>query len=262
MIGARAIMALLTPRPGGDAGQMTAHRELSLGPRGAKHISGGAQMAAIIALLEQETGQPLIQASGQFLGSPKTGEHFTLRIDDLRKGKSISLADVKLLVGTDVRVRAAASLGARSDIGAHQWLIAPSAPPPDECPPLPFIRSDPGDLHRNLDIRLAHDPRGDPRGELVFWVGWNGGGQVPSAFLALIADYLPEAVHFNIGRPAGAVSLDNAIRIIGTAETSWLLCHTKLSGIANGLFHGEMAIYSVEGGLLAVAGQSGVVRLL
>jgi acyl-CoA thioesterase II len=262
MIDAKALMARICPTPDGDHWTMKADRALSLGPPSGKHISGGAQLAAIVSLLEQQTGQRLIQATCQFRGSPMAGENFELHVDHLQRGRNITLAEASIVADGSVRAKAVASLGSRPDIGTHQWLVAPVVPEPGGCGPLPFIRSDPGDLHRHLDVRIARSPDGLATGELIFWVGWNGVGPVPNAFLTLIADYLPEAVHFNLGRPAGATSLDNVIRILGADETAWLLCHTRLSGLSNGLFHGAMAIYNQQGKLLASANQSGVVRLI
>jgi acyl-CoA thioesterase II len=262
MIDAKALMERVCPTAEGDHWTMTADRALSLGPPGAKHISGGAQLAAMVALLEQQTGQRLIQAACQFRGSPLNGESFELHVDHIQRGRNITLAEASLVADGNLRAKAVASLGSRPDIGAHQWLVAPVVPEPDECRPLPFIQSDPGDLHRHLDVRIAREPDVPATGELVFWVGWNGAAPVPAAFLTVIADYLPEALHFNLERPAGATSLDNVIRIFGADETAWLLCHTQLSGVSDGLFHGTMAIYSQAGKLLACASQSGVVRLI
>jgi acyl-CoA thioesterase II len=262
MTGAESLVALLAPVAKDARWTMNASRALSLGPADAKHMSGGAQLAAIVALLEEETQLPLIQAACQFRKSPLSGEDFELHIDYLHRGRSITLAEISLVTRGKVGTKATASLGARPDIGAYQWRTAPQAPEPAQCPPLPFIRSDAGDLHRYLDVRIIRAAGDNAAGQLAYWVRWNGDGPVPNAFLTIIADYLPEALHFNLGRPAGASSLDNAIRILGSADTDWLLCHTQLSAMSNGLFHGTMDIYAQNGKLLALASQSAVARLI
>jgi acyl-CoA thioesterase II len=258
----RDLLDLLKPEWTGDQWHLTAHRALCLGPPDGKHMSGGAQSAAIVALLEAETGRPLIQLAGQFLASPASGETASIAIDAMQSGRAISLASASIARGANRSAVFSASLGERPDAGSFNWEAAPVAPPPQECAPLPFVRSDPGDLHTHLDIRMAHDPRAQVDGRLLFWVRWDDTAIVPAAFLALIADYLPEAIHFNIGRPAGAVSLDNSLRITGRAATPWLLCETRLQAVANGLFHGRMSIFAQNGNLLALASQSGVVRLI
>jgi acyl-CoA thioesterase II len=246
------------------AGKRTikAARELCLGPPNAKHVSGGAQLAAIVALLEAQSERPLIEASIQFRASPPDGNEFIVTSPWANRGRSITQAEAHLSQDGKVLATALATLGARNDIGTFEWIKAPAAPPPDTCPPLPFIRMDEGDLHSHLGFRIANDPQNDRDGRLLSWVPWANEEPVPSAFLALIGDYLPEAIHFNIERPAGAISLDNKLRIIRRTSTRWLLCETQLEAVNDGLFHGSMSIFNENGALLAVASQSGVVRPL
>jgi acyl-CoA thioesterase len=52
------------------------------------------------------------------------------------------------------------------------------------------------------------------------------------------------------------------VRIVSRAPTDWLVCETRFAGIDAGLFHGDMTIHARSGVLLALASQSGVVRLL
>jgi acyl-CoA thioesterase II len=255
------ILALLSGTDTGAGKRMiTAARQLCLGPPTAKHVSGGAQLAAIVALLEAQSQRPLIEASIQFRASPPSGSEFIVTSPWANHGRSITQAEAHLSQDGKVLATALATLGSRDDIGNFGWAKAPASPPPEDCPPLPFIRMDESDLHSHLGFRIANDPDKDRDGRLLFWVPWTGAEPVPSAFLALIGDYLPEAIHFNIGRPAGAISLDNKLRIIRRTLTRWLLCETQLEAVSDGLFHGSMSIFDEDGALLAVASQSGVVR--
>jgi acyl-CoA thioesterase II len=264
MRGAGYILTLINPAPTGAEGhwRMHAHRNLCLGPPGGKHLSGGSALASVVTLLEGETKRPLIQASAQFLASPPANSPFEIAVTHLQNGRSISQAVATLLIDGNEAAIITASLGSRPNVGDFVWAVAPTVPPPEVCPPVPFVRIDDGDLQSCLDIRLAGDPRMNPAGHAQFWIGYDGEGSAPAAFLTMIADYLPEAIHMNIGRRAGAVSLDNVIRIITRAATPWLLCDIALDAISNGLFHGRMAIYAQDGTLFATASQSGVVRLL
>ncbi len=258
------IMTLINPAPTGieRRWRMTAHRNLCLGPPEGKHLSGGSALASVVALLEHETERPLIQASAQFLASPTTNSLFEIILTRLQSGRSLSQAAASIMIEGKEAAIITASLGSRPSFGEFIWAVAPAVPPPETCPPVPFVRMDEGDLHSQLDIRLAGDPRVNPNGRAQFWIGYDGEGLVPAPFLTMIADYLPEAIHMNIGRRAGAVSPDNVIRIVARAATPWLLCDIRLDAISNGLFHGRMAIYAQDGALLASANQSGVVRLL
>lgn len=235
-------------------------RRLCLGPPGAKHLSGGACSAILIDALEQATGKPLIQASAQFLNAPSVDDIITVRLEHHRPGRSIDMASASLMTAGAPQVRLSASFGTRRDIGDYQWKRDIEVASPEESTDIPFVRADPGDLHTVLEMRLAAEPRD---GRLLFWVrSPNQPITSPARFLALIADYLPEAIHFSIGRPAGAISLDNSIRVISNQLTEWILCVAQLEAIQRGIFHGRMTLVSQRSEILATASQSGVVTLL
>jgi acyl-CoA thioesterase II len=240
---------------------MQAHRHLCLGPSSGKHLSGGSSIASVVRVLEAVTKRSLINANAQFFGSPKVDQTFEIAILKQIAGKSITQALGCVRVGDRDLVLVTASLGKRDDAGCFVWEQAPVVPTPEQCPRVPFVRQEEGDLHTHLDMRLALDPRANPQGRAIFWVRTDSTDPVTSAFLCQIADYLPEAIHMNMGRPAGAVSLDNVVRMLGRATTPWLLCDIQLGAISDGLFHGRMAIFAQDGTALALASQSGVVRL-
>ncbi|MEL7542055.1 MAG: thioesterase family protein [Pseudomonadota bacterium] len=235
------------------------HR-LCLGPPGGKHISGGACTAILIDALEQVTGKPLIQTNAQFFATPKANENATVTVDRRKPGRSVEMISAVLTHAAELQVVLSGSFGTRRDIGDYHWTHPPDFPSPDKGMKMPFVRADPGDLHTILDMRLATDPED---GRMVFWVRTPSRLNMrPARFLALIADYIPEAIHMSIGRPAGAISLDNSIRVTGHQPTDWTLCVTELEEIKHGIFHGRMTIFSEGGELLATASQSGVVKLL
>ncbi len=66
----------------------------------------------------------------------------------------------------------------------------------------------------------------------------------------------------NVGRPLGATSLDNVIRIIARPITPWLLFDIQLSAIVDGIFHGRLTVFTQNGEVIACASQSGIVREL
>lgn len=243
-------------------GKSVAHRALSLGPPGRKHLSGGSTLAIAIGALEITAHRPLIQAHVQFVAAPLCGSEFHVRIDTLRSGKSIAVARCTVFTENGDAAYVSASLGQRNDLGTFPWAMMPEVPAPDDCPPVPFIRKDPDDLHSYLDIRLALDPRNDPKGHVCFWVKTPPNSNLTTAFVALIADYLPESIRMNTGQPFGASSLDNMVRIASLTQCDWLLCNIHLDAIASGLFHGHMEIFADDGTLVAVASQSSVVQKL
>jgi acyl-CoA thioesterase II len=259
---ASAIRALVNPVQTSvpELWEMTAHRHLCLGPSGAKHQSGGSTVASVITVLEAATQRPLIQAGAQFFGSPRAGEQFQIEVRRRQDGRTITQA-VAVVIASGVEVAfVSASLGARKDLGEYNWEVMPVAPPPADCPRVPFVRQEEGDLHSHLDVRLALDPRINPQGRAQFWVAADSTESIPAAFLVQVADYLPEALHMKMGRPVGATSLDNVVRIVQRKPTPWLLCDIQLAAVLEGVFHGRMTMFSQDGTLLACASQSGVVR--
>ena len=241
----------------GGAYHFTAVRELCLGPPSGKHLSGGAAMAAAISALEIETGKPLICASGQFVGSPAAGAQVDIAISIAKAGRSITHARAETSSNEVSLLNLQASVGARSGDADHTWSSRPDAPPPSSCEKLRFIRMDENDQHSHMDFRHVSKSGGT----MTFWAKAPQDRAIRSSDLALVADYLPEAVHGALGVPAGAVSLDNELRIIKRERSDWLLCVTELSTVANGLFHGRMDVFSEAGSLVGLASQSGVVRL-
>jgi acyl-CoA thioesterase II len=263
MTGADGILRLLAPKSDGGHGYaLSVSRALCLGPPNAKHMSGGASLACAVLAIEAATGRVLVQAHAQFLSAPGVGAQVVLQPQILQSGRTLTQARTSLTVDGQDRVLVSAALGGRADPDHLQWGSPPDAPAPDTCPPIPFVRADDGDLHTHLDMRLARDERAAPQGRLAFWVKAADEGMISAAFLALIADYLPEALHMNLGRKVGAVSLDNVLRVVRLAPSPWVLCDTRLSGVSQGMFHGAMSIFSQDGDLLAVGGQSGVVRTI
>lgn len=254
-------MNLLSLKAGPDEiWSMGVDRHLCLGPPGAKHLSGGACTAILIDALEQVTGKPLIQASAQFLEAPKVHDTVTVSLEHHRPGRSIDIASARLTTVGPPQVRLSASFGTRRDIGDYQWKRDIEFTSPGKSTDIPFVRADPGDLHTVLEMRLAAEPQD---GRLLFWVRSPRQPITSSArFLALIADYLPEAIHLSIGRPAGAISLDNSIRMVSNQLTEWTLCVAQLDAIKRGIFHGRMTLVSQRSEILATASQSGVVMLL
>lgn len=238
---------------------MGVDRQLCLGPPDAKHLSGGACTAILIDALEQVTSKPLIQASAQFLEAPKVNDTVTVSLEHHRPGRSIDMVSASLTAAAAPQVRLSASFGTRRDIGDYQWTRDIEFTSPLKSTDIPFVRADPGDLHTVLEMRLAAEPQD---GRLLFWVRSPSQPMTSSArFLALIADYLPEAIHLSIGRPAGAISLDNSIRVTGHELTEWTLCVTQLDAIQRGIFHGRMTLVSQRSEILATASQSGAVLL-
>jgi acyl-CoA thioesterase II len=261
---ATAIRELIRPveTSASNVWEMVAHRHLCLGPSGAKHQSGGSTLASVITVMEAVTQRPLVYASAQFFGSPPAGNLFQIELRKRTDGRSISQVVAVIIAEGQELAYVTASLGRRSEPTNFTWEKCPDVPQPELCRRVPFVREEVGDLHSHLDMRLALDPRSDPKGKALFWVATETDLPVTSSFLAQIADYLPEAIHMNVGRAVGAISLDNVVRVISRPTTPWLLCDIQVNSVSNGIFTGRMTVFSQGGEIIACASQSGVIREL
>lgn len=256
------ILALLSPRRTTDGTwEMVADRALCLGPPAHKHMSGGACVAVMIAALETEFQRPVIQASAQFLRAPAKGASCLIEVQEVRQGRSISQVRAVLRTEKGESATLLATLGSIEAGEQASWARAPETADSEQCERIPFIREDSDDLHTHLDMRLASTPADHNEGRVMFWVSTDGMAHSQARLMAaLIADYLPEAIHFCLGKPVGAVSLDNSLRCLGPAKLGWWLCETALSGVETGIAHGRMRIFDAERSLIAVGSQSAVVR--
>jgi acyl-CoA thioesterase len=166
------------------------------------------------------------------------------------------------------------ALGARDMAERGQWTLAPRVPPPDDCKPRTlWAGRHPDDIHSRVEFRIAkgsmHGPRAGggpaPDGNIVMWARPNPAvlpdHPIDTAFIAVVADYVPSGVGPSLGRDAGGNSLDNSIRFHRRVQTDWLLCDVQIHGVANGFAHGRMHIFAQTGELIATASQSLILRL-
>ena len=84
---------------------------------------------------------------------------------------------------------------------------------------------------------------------------------IDATMLAVIADFVPGATGNALGMQAGSNSLDNTLRIRKLVETDWVLADIQVQGIHDGFVHGEARLFAEDGTLMAVASQSGIVRI-
>jgi len=243
---------------------LPAERELCLGSPERKHMSGGSCLAAVIFAVEESINRPLIQISAQFQAAPRFEASAEISVATIKSGKSVVQASALMNIDGSSAATFAATLGRRKDIGSYQWARRLEAPNPESCPRLPFIREDVGDLQTHLDMREIELPSQKADGSFAFWIKspeqLNEEGAAP--FLAIAADFLPEAINGAIGFSAGAASLDNQLRLVSRDLTEWTLCSVRLAAVNDGICHGEMQLFSQRNQLLAIASQSAAVLIM
>jgi acyl-CoA thioesterase len=71
-----------------------------------------------------------------------------------------------------------------------------------------------------------------------------------------MADFAPAALTEALGEPTYGVSLDNSIRFAGMAQTEWILLDIQVEAVFRGVAQIAARMFSQDGQLLAIAGQS------
>jgi acyl-CoA thioesterase len=244
---------------------------LTVGPPGHKFLFGGVGLASAIRALEQTTGRPVIWATAQYLSFANPPDIVDVDVIVPKEGKNITQARVLGHVQDREIYTVNAAVGSRGKTLDHQWVTMPDVPAPENCEAMPrFGRTEEEDLHTRLNVRVARGRYGASRsegglsedGRSVIWARPKDESlPIDAAMLAIIADFVPGALGHALGRQAGSNSLDNTLRVRKMVETDWVCCEIQVQGVYDGFVHGDMKIFAQDGTLMAVASQSGIVRI-
>ncbi len=244
--------------------------DVCVGPPGNVFMYGGAGLGAAIQALECATGRTVIWATAQYLSVGRPGSVVDLDLTLSVQGRRTSQARVVGRIDGDEVFVVLAALGGGADGGSHQWAEPPDMPAPAACVPAELWVGQTDNLNARLELRMApnlygqgpREGRLSPDGRLVFWIRGREPAPVDSGLLAVFADYVPAGVGVAFGREGGGNSLDNTLRIVGAAPTSWTLCDVRVGAANNGVAHGAMNLFNENGQLLATSSQSVIVRFL
>ena len=239
-----------------------------VGPPGNMFMFGGVGLASAIGAMERTTGRPLIWATAQYLSYARPPSVVDLDVWVPASGKYNSQARVIGHVDDKEILTVNGALGARPDELSQQWLEAPEAPPPEDCPEAAHWRNDEGGLHSRIEVRVAKgrygfDRPGHPEadGRLMLWVRPRERFAIDASMLAIMADHVPSGIGNALGKNAGGNSLDNTLRVRRIVPTEWVLCDIRILGIHGGFGHGAMYLFAQDGELMATASQSVIVRV-
>lgn len=233
------------------------------GGRGA--LYGGCGLAAVIEAAERAAERPLTWAACQFVGGAKPPDVVDLEFEPLATGRRITQGRVTGRVGGDVVLAALVALGTREFPAAGQWgPVPPPLPPPEQCPTRRMLNEERrGGLRPRIDERVASgDPDGTIRavdGRSFLWATLPGGVPASASALAIVGDAVSAGVAAALNDDLRARSIDNSIRVIAPRSCGWVLADVQVDGAACGLAHGSVRLWTPEGHLLAVTGQSGLV---
>ncbi len=239
-----------------------------VGPPDNQFMFGGVGLAAAIESMERTCERPVVWATAQYLSYARPGSVVDLDVWVPAHGHHISQARVIGHVGDKEIFTVNAALGTRPMDVSHQWLRAPHAPPPADCPETPHWRGQGENLHSRIDVRVADGRYGQAEdeglsedGRLLLWIRPKQGFPINRHMLAIMADFVPSGVANALGRGGGGNSLDNTIRFRRVVPTEWVLCDIQIQGVHSGFGHGTMNLFSEDGELMATASQSLILRL-
>ncbi len=240
---------------------------LCVGPKGHRFMFGGVGMGAAIAAMERTCGRRAIWATAQYLSYARPGSVVDIDVRVPAHGKTVSQARVIAHVGDKEILTVNAALGERPGGVSHQWVEAPKALPPAECPESHRWEGQDEGLHGQFEVRIAAgDDTGDRMsgpsadGRRLIWIRPRSGEPIDSAMLAVMADHVPSGAGAALGRDAGGNSLDNTIRFLEPEPTEWVLGDISIIATANGFAHGAIRLFADSGKLLATASQSMILR--
>ena len=232
---------------------------------GRDSIYGGCAVAAAIEAAESATARPLAWAACQFLRPAHLGSVIDLRVDVLAAGRAVSHGRVVATVDGQEVFATLVSSGERSFDVERVWPTMPDVPPPERCPPRYIRAENKGGLReRVVERAVTEDPDGIMRssdGRCALWVTMPGGLPARASALALVGDDVSAGVSAAVEPDAQAPSLDNTVRIVRAQACEWVLADVEVRAVARGLAHGTVNLWSPDGHLLAVAAQTGVMRI-
>jgi acyl-CoA thioesterase len=232
------------------------------GGRGA--LYGGCGLAAVIETAERACERPLTWAACQFVGGAQVPQVVELVFETLVTGRRVTQGRVTGTVDGEVVLAALVALGTREFPARGQWgPRPPEVPPPDACPTRKMREERRGGLRPRIDERIATgDPDGTLRaidGRSLMWATLPGGVPATASALAIVGDTVSAGVAAALEDDLRARSIDNSIRVVQPRECEWVLGDIQVDGAADGLAHGTVRLWTPDGHLLAVTGQSGLV---
>jgi acyl-CoA thioesterase len=232
---------------------------------GRDSIYGGCGLAAAIEAAESFTGRPTAWATCQFLRPAHLGSVVDLRVEVLAAGRAVSHARVVAIVDDQEVFATLISLGEREFPAQGVWATMPAVPGPEGLPPR-YIRAQNrgGVRDRFTELAVTDDPEGimrNPNGHCAVWITMPGGVPGTAAALAVIGDEVSTGTSAVIEPDMQAPSIDNTLRVVNPKASEWVLADVELRAVARGFAHGVVNLWSQDGELLAIAEQTGVIRV-
>ncbi len=228
-------------------------------------IYGGCGLAAAIESAEALTGRPTVWATCQFLRPARVGSVIDLRVEMSAVGRAVSHGRVIATVDDQEVFVTLSSLGQRPFPTTGVWATMPDVPGPEGLPARYIRAENKGGLRERItELAVTDDPDGimrNPDGRCAMWITMPDGVPGTASALAVIGDEVSTGTSAVIGPDRHAPSIDNTLRIVNPKATDWVLADIELRAVGLGFAHGIVNLWSQDGELLAIATQTGAMRV-
>jgi acyl-CoA thioesterase len=223
-------------------------------------LYGGTAIAVSIAAMEAASSRPALWATTQYISTAQLGATIECTAELLANGRNISQLQVTGRHGDRVLFMTLGSTATpRPDGLAGQYQAAPHMTSPEQSGPLSF---GPPSGFRGFTFQVEYREAKPLAGEatpppLALWARLTEDRHMTPAGLAFVADMVPGAIARSAGKIGGGVSLDNSLRFADIPSgINWVLLDLRAQMASGAHAHGSVAVWSREGQLLAVGGQS------
>jgi acyl-CoA thioesterase len=244
------------------------HSHFELVPDLARHdgaLYGGTAIAISVVAAEAATDQGVLWITTQYVASATLGDTITVTTDVLARGRNVTQVQVTGRLGETVLFVSVGSTATPRQGGLEgQYQTMPAVTPPGDTGPLTFGLSRPGDIAgftRGVEYRLAYQlgPKETPL-PMTLWARLTDLPMTPAG-ISFLADMVPPAIAQAAGKVGGGTSLDNSLRFGHLPDDlEWVLLEMRGQMAVGGHAHGSVEVWSPEGALLAVGGQSTNMR--
>jgi acyl-CoA thioesterase len=245
-----------------EDGQKRSHFELV--PDVARHdgaLYGGTAIAASVVAMEAATQWGALWVTTQYVATAQQGDTVECRAEVLARGRNVAQVQVTGHCGERVVFVSVGSTALPREGGLEgQFRVMPQASQPEDTGPMefgPFHSTGFRGFMSQVEYRLATLGGPEPKAQLALWARLNRDRPMTAASIAFVADMVPGAIARAAGLIGGGTSLDNSLRF-GHVEdgTEWVLLELHAELAVGAHAHGSVMVWSRDGRLLAVGGQS------
>ena len=221
-----------------------------------------------VAAAERSTERTIRWMTVQFVGQAGIGSNLVIDTEVVAHSGAVSQVVVTARDGERVVFSGVGATALdREGVDDIEFLRFPDVPAPEECDALgrsiPEHHPTPNMMKR-MEVRLVPQTgvapmNGEATEPFRLWVRARG-TRADAAVLGYLSDWVPAGVWRALRREGTGVSLDATIRYGRRDPTEWILVDIAARFCSGGYTSGEVAMWSSNGRLVAVAGQTATLK--